>query len=54
MTRRRGINSKYTARDFLQPGLRSMFPGSPADTGSRTETTKEEERRKERDPKTNG
>ena len=54
MTRRRGINSKYTARDFLQPGLRSMFPGSTADTGSCAETTKKGERQEESDPKTNG
>ncbi len=26
MTLRRGINSKYASKDFLQRGLRSMFP----------------------------
>ena len=31
MTRRRGINSKYAAKDFLQRGLRSMFPNYPAE-----------------------
>jgi hypothetical protein len=51
MTRRRGINSKYTARDFLQPGLRSMFPGSTADAASRPETPADGERQEERDRK---
>ncbi|SOB60098.1 protein of unknown function [Pseudodesulfovibrio profundus] len=26
MTFKRGINSKYKSKDFLQRGLRSMFP----------------------------
>jgi len=52
MTYRRGINSKYGAKNFLQRGLRSMVPNYEGDDGENSgtvpvDTEKDRERRKE-------